>query len=432
MGRIGLDIYKGIGKATRRSSTRSSKRRRRRRGTRGGARRRRSGRPRAASGRDGAADPARRALSQHRRRRALGAAVVAQHAAELLQPDSRRPEGPQPPLRARIEPRILRVGRRRQDVQGHSGAPGQSLIHGEDHALWVDPADPQSPHRRRRRRRVDLVGPRPLVGLPQQHARRRSSTRSTWTTRCRSRCAAACRTTASGACRAPCAIATASRTATRWNIGGGDGFYVKFDRERRELRVRRVAERQHLARQSATLERTPARPAADVAAAEAAAEAGAPALRSTGTRRSRCRASIRTSSTSARSMLFRSPDDGATWTAISPDLTTGIDPATLPIMGAPRAADRAVAQRRLVAVRIAHVDRRVAARRAGDLHRRAGRHGAGDARRRQDVDEPHVEDFRACRSTPTSAPCCRPATRRAVCTRRSTATTATTTSRTST
>ena len=95
-----------------------------------------------------------------------------------------------------------------------ANAPGQSLIHGEDHALWVDPADPQSPHHRRRRRRVDLVGSRAVVGFPQQHAARRSSTRSTSTTKCRSPSAAGCRTTASGACRAPCAIATASRIAT--------------------------------------------------------------------------------------------------------------------------------------------------------------------------------------------------------------------------
>jgi hypothetical protein len=33
--------------------------------------------------------------------------------------------------------------------------------------------------------------------------------------------------------------------------------------------------------------------------------------------------------------LFRSPDHGATWAAVSPDLTSGIDPATLPIMGKP-------------------------------------------------------------------------------------------------
>src|SRR5207245_1478533 len=56
-----------------------------------------------------------RRVSQRGRRRHLGILVEPEPAADVLQPDSRRPEGPQPRLSARIEPRLLCVGRWRQE-----------------------------------------------------------------------------------------------------------------------------------------------------------------------------------------------------------------------------------------------------------------------------------------------------------------------------
>ena len=60
--------------------------------------------------------PRRRRLPQRRRRRHVGGVVVAQSAADVLQPDPHRSEGPQPRLPARLEPRLLHLRRRRQDV----------------------------------------------------------------------------------------------------------------------------------------------------------------------------------------------------------------------------------------------------------------------------------------------------------------------------
>ena len=108
--------------------------------------------------------------------------VVAQHAAELLHPDPHRPERPQPRLHARIQPRLLLLRRRRQDVQrGVQHRPlGRSRA--VDRSRRREPPD-----RRRRRRRVDLVGPRRDVGCSATTCRSASSTRSTSTCRVRSR-----------------------------------------------------------------------------------------------------------------------------------------------------------------------------------------------------------------------------------------------------
>jgi hypothetical protein len=123
-----------------------------------------------------------------------------------------------------------------------------------------------------------------------------------------------------------------------WNIGGGDGFYVKFDRSDENFAY---AESQNgnISRVNlTTLERTPARPGGGRGGGGAGgAEAGAaapPALRfnwDTPIEVSRFNPAV---VYVGAQQLFRSPDHGATWTAISGDLTTGIDPATLPIMGA--------------------------------------------------------------------------------------------------
>ena len=61
--------------------------------------------------------------------------------------------------------------------------------------------------------------------------------------------------------------------------------------------------------------------------------------------------------------LFKSTDRGSSWKKISGDLTLNVDRDTLKMMGKRRAAGRAVAARRADELRLAHVDRRVAARR---------------------------------------------------------------------
>jgi photosystem II stability/assembly factor-like uncharacterized protein len=106
-----------------------------------------------------------------------------------------------------------------------------------------------------------------------------------------------------------------------WNIGGGDGFYVKFDpsdgnfayAESQNGNMGRVnlttMERQNVKPQGAGAWNwdTPI----EVSKID-------PKVIYTGS-----------------NVLYRSPDRGATWTAISQDLTSKVDPGTLPIMGAP-------------------------------------------------------------------------------------------------
>jgi len=214
------------------------------------------------------------------------------------------------------------------------GAPGQSLIHGEDHALWVDPSDPNHliiggdggvsiswdrglswdfrnniPLAQFYEIDVDNKVPFTVCGGLQDN----------------------------GEWCIPSAVRDRNGIANRdsWNIGGGDGFYVKFDRSDENYAYAESqngnASRVHLV----TLERTTARPGGGRGGGGGAPAGQAAALRFNWD------TPIETSHFDPRvvyigaQMVFRSADNGATWTAISPDLTTGIDPATLPIMGAP-------------------------------------------------------------------------------------------------
>jgi photosystem II stability/assembly factor-like uncharacterized protein len=213
-----------------------------------------------------------------------------------------------------------------------ANSPGQSLIHGEDHALWVDPVDPAHliiggdggvsiswdrglswdfrnniPLAQFYEIDVDNKVPFTVCGGLQDN----------------------------GEWCLPSSVRDRNGIANRdaWNIGGGDGFYVKFDRGDENFAY---AESQNgnISRVNlTTLERTPARPGGGRGGG--GAEAGAPALRfnwDTPIEVSRFNPAV---VYVGAQQLFRSPDRGATWTAVSPDLTTGIDPATLPIMGAP-------------------------------------------------------------------------------------------------
>ncbi len=102
-------------------------------------------------------------------------------------------------------------------------------IHGDYHALWIDPAELRPHARGQRRRHPPELRPRPQLGLREHRSRSRSSTRWRSTTSARTTSAAGCRTTAAG--RRP------SRTLYRqgisnddWmRVGGGDGFYCVLD-----------------------------------------------------------------------------------------------------------------------------------------------------------------------------------------------------------
>ena len=238
----------------------------------------------------------------------------------------------------------------------------------------------------------------------------------------------------------PSAVRDRNGIANRdsWNIGGGDGFYVKFDPSDENYAYAESQNGNSRGCNLVTLERTTARPSAGRGAAPTAAGAAWPRrarapLRcaSTGTRRSKRRTSIRASSTSARRCCTgrrqRRDLDGD-----QSGFDDGHRSGDAADHGRARAAQCAVAQRRLVAVCVADVDRRIAARCARHLRRCAGWIGAGHARRRPDVDE-SLEEL----SWPAGAyllqrgaavALCAPA----ACMRRSTVTTTTTTSRTST
>ena len=222
------------------------------------------------------------------------------------------------------------------------GVPGQSLIHGEDHALWVDPVDPNHliiggdggvsiswdrglswdfrnniPVAQFYEIDVDNKVPFTVCGGLQDN----------------------------GEWCIPSAVRDRNGIANRdaWNIGGGDGFYVKFDRSDENYAYAESQNGNASRVNLLTLERTTARPGggrgggAPAAGAGQGAAGAAPAA----ALRFNWDTPIEVSHFDPRvvyigaQMVFRSADNGATWTAISPDLTTGIDPATLPIMGAP-------------------------------------------------------------------------------------------------
>jgi photosystem II stability/assembly factor-like uncharacterized protein len=217
-------------------------------------------------------------------------------------------------------------------------APGQSLIHGEDHAMWVDPADGNHlmiggdggvsiswdrglswdfrnniPLGQFYEIDVDDKVPFTVCGGLQDN----------------------------GEWCVPSAVRDRNGIANSdsWNIGGGDGFYVKFDPSDKTYAYAESQNGNASRVNLLTLERTASRPGGgrgggNPAGPPAAGANAAPALRfnwDTPIEVSHFDPKVVYMGAQA---LYRSADNGATWTAISPDLTTGIDPATLPIMGA--------------------------------------------------------------------------------------------------
>jgi hypothetical protein len=109
--------------------------------------------------------------------------------------------------------------------------------------------------------------------------------------------------------------------ADAWNVGGAYGLYVKLDPTDWNM-VYAESQDGNMARVNlTTLQRQPIRPG--------------------GTYRWNWNTPIAVSTAdpnviyAGANVLFRSPDRGATWTAISPDLTSNTDPESLGIMGRP-------------------------------------------------------------------------------------------------
>jgi len=220
------------------------------------------------------------------------------------------------------------------------GAPGQSLIHGEDHAMWVDPADPNHL----------IIGGDGGVSMSWDRG-------LSWDFRNNIPVGQFYEIDAdnkvpftvcgglqdNGEWCVPSAVRDRNGIANRdsWNIGGGDGFYVRFDRSNENFAYAESQDGNAARVNLTTLERTTTRPGGGRGGGAAPPEGAEPAQTPATQARFNWDTPIEVSHFDPHvvymgaQMLYRSSDNGATWTAISPDLTTGIDPATLPIMGAP-------------------------------------------------------------------------------------------------
>ena len=201
---------------------------------------------------------------------------------------------------------------------------GVSGLHGEDHALWIDPAD--SNHL--------IVGGDGGVSISRDRGR-------TWDFRMNMPIGQFYEIDVdmnvpyticgglqdNGEWCVPSAVRDRNGISAgdAWNVGGGDGFYVKFDPSDWNW-VYAESQDGNMARVNlTTMQRQPMRPAGpyrwnwDTPIAVSSAD---PKVVYTGA-----------------NVLFRSPDRGVTWTAISPDLTSQIDPESLEIMGRPNPPD---------------------------------------------------------------------------------------------
>jgi photosystem II stability/assembly factor-like uncharacterized protein len=219
-------------------------------------------------------------------------------------------------------------------------APGQSLIHGEDHAMWVDPADGNHliiggdggvsiswdrglswdfrnniPLAQFYEIDVDDKVPFTVCGGLQDN----------------------------GEWCVPSAVRDRNGVANSdsWNIGGGDGFYVKFDPSDKNYAYAESQNGNASRVNLQTLERTTSRPGGGRGGGGGGAGAPAGGANAATALRFNWDTPIEVSHFDPKVVymgsqtLYRSADNGNTWTAVSPDLTTGIDPATLPIMGSP-------------------------------------------------------------------------------------------------
>jgi photosystem II stability/assembly factor-like uncharacterized protein len=206
-----------------------------------------------------------------------------------------------------------------------AGVPGASKIHGEDHALWVDPDDPNHliiggdggvSVSRDRGLSWDFRANMPIGQFYEIDA-----DNSVPFTVCGG-------LQDNGMWCTPSAVRDRNGIAAvdAWNVGGGDGFNAEFD-PTDSTYAYIDSQNGGLARVNiVTRERQSIRPTG-------------PGLRWNWD------APILVSSVDPRviyvgaNMLFRSTDRGTTWTAVSPDLTASLDPNTLSMMGKPIPAD---------------------------------------------------------------------------------------------
>jgi photosystem II stability/assembly factor-like uncharacterized protein len=212
-----------------------------------------------------------------------------------------------------------------------------SNIHSEDHALWVDPDDPNHL----------IVGGDGGVSITWDRA-------VTWDFRRNMPIGQFYEVDVdnkvpytvcgglqdNGLWCVPSAVRDRNGIADRdgWNIGGGDGFYAKFDpadpnyayEESQDGNVARV--------NLITMEHQTVRPGSGERVAPGAGRGGGGGGRGGGYRWN-WDSPIVPSSHDARTVymganvLFKSTDRGSSWTAISPDLTLHIDRDTLTLMG---------------------------------------------------------------------------------------------------
>lgn len=109
-----------------------------------------------------------------------------------------------------------------------------------------------------------------------------------------------------------------------WNIGGGDGFYVKIDPSDDNYAYAESQNGNAARVNLTTMERTSIKPASTSLGTGAGA-AGQPPLRWNWDTPIHISSNDPNVIYMGAQMLFRSPDKGKTWTAISGDLTTGLD-----------------------------------------------------------------------------------------------------------
>ena len=200
-----------------------------------------------------------------------------------------------------------------------------SGVHGEDHALWVDPGEPQPADRGRRRRRRDLVRSRPELALPDQPPDRPVLQHLGEQQRPFVVCGGLqdngswCTPTATN-------LSYGISFKEAFNVGGGDGMHATFldDRTLIVTSQNGYAGRLDLD----TMQRQIVGPIAPLERTGRAA----PYRWYWTTPIAVSHFNPNTIFTGAQE-VFRSEDRGASWKAISPDLTASVDRERLTMMG---------------------------------------------------------------------------------------------------
>ena len=245
---------------------------------------------------------------------------------------------------------------------------------GDNHALWINPTDSESPDPRPRPRHGRVVRRRPHLAQPRQQAARAvlrhrlrhgdSPTTST----------AGCRTTDRCAARARSRAARSIPFEAWYRVGGGDGFYNVVDPTDsrwlyNESQFGAIQRMDQQTGQSRSIRYS--RPQ------------GQEALRWNWSSPILLSPHNPEVVYHAANVLLRSSNRGDTWTRDQP--RPDEEPA------------RAPRRFRQHPVRDHHDDRRVADRRRRDLGRNRRRQRAGDARQRPHLDQRHRQDHRAHR-----------------------------------